>query len=134
MTLHDLLPSLFAPVLIGCDRKLCRLGRRLFWRYGMLSHVFAEQFPPLCRLAPWMICHTLPRGASSALYEMALTDFAAEQKVLDRTPLLFFTQDKHGAVLSDEQKKTLEASYLLCPDADETILSHLIAYQGGDSL
>ena len=134
MTLHDLLPSLFAPVLIGCDRQVRRLGRRLFWQYGMLSHVFAEHFPPLCRLTPWMICHTLPRGAAPALYEMALADFAAEQKALDRTPLLFYTQDKHGAVLSDEQKKTLEASYLLCPDADETILSHLIAYQGGDSL
>jgi len=65
---------------------------------------------------------------------MALADFAAEQKALDRTPLLFFSQDKHGVVLSDEQKKTLEASYLLCPDVDETIFSHLIDYQGGGPL
>jgi len=134
MTPHDLLPSLYAPVLIGCDRQVRRLGRRLFWQYGMLPHVFAEQFPPLCRLTPWMICHTLPRGASPALSEMALADFAAEQKALDRTPLLFFSQDKHGVVLSDEQKKTLEASYLLCPDVDETIFSHLIDYQGGGPL
>jgi hypothetical protein len=132
MTPQDLLPSVFVPVLIGYDRKACRLGRRLFWQHGMLSHVFAEQFPPLCRLTPWMICHTLPRGASPALYEIALTDFAAEQKEFDRTPLLFYAQDKQSPAFSDEQKKTLEASFVLCPDADETTLSRLIAYQGGD--
>ncbi len=132
MTVHNLLPSLFAPVLIGCDRRVRRIGRRLFWQYGMLSHVFAEHFPLLCLLSPWMICHPLPRGASSSLYEMALTDFAAEQQELDRTPLLFLTQDKHTPTFSDEQKRTLESSYLLCPDADETIFSRLIAYQGGD--
>ena len=93
MTPQDLLPSVFVPVLIGYDRKACRLGRRLFWQHGMLSHVFAEQFPPLCRLTPWMICHTLPRGASPALYEIALTDFAAEREAAG------ITSDKVSPIL-----------------------------------
>ena len=134
MTVSELIPSVFGPVLLGCDRKARRLGRRLFWRHGMLSHAFAKRFSPLCRLSPWMICHPLPSGASSALYEMALCDFAKEQKELDRTPLLFWAEDKHQNLFSDQQKKALESFFVLCPDETEKALTRLIAYQGGNSL
>jgi hypothetical protein len=133
MTTSELLPYVFVPALIGCDRHVLRIGRRLFFRHGMLSHVFAERFPLFCRLSPWMICHTLPIGASSALYQLALSDFAAEQKELDRTPLLFYHSNAQAALFTSEQKESLEASFVLCPNADEPTLSRLIASLGGDS-
>ena len=34
---------MFVPALIGCDRHALRIGRRLFFRHGMLSHVFADK-------------------------------------------------------------------------------------------
>lgn len=133
MTVSQLLPYVFVPAIVGCDRHALRIGRRLFFRHSMLSHVFAEHFPLFCRLSPWMICHTLPVGASSALYQLALSDFAAEQRELDRTPLLFYDANTQVPLFTSEQKETLEASFVLCPDADETTLSRLIASLGGDS-
>ena len=80
-----------------------------------------------------MICHTLPVGASPALYQLALSDFAAEQKELDRTPLLFCDPKAQEVLFTGEQKEALETSFVLCPNADEATLSRLIASLGGDS-
>ena len=107
----ELIPSLFVPVILGGDREAIRAAKRLFWRYGMATHLFGDRLPLYCRLTPWIVCHALPQELSSEFFTMALYDFAVEMQECDRQPLLIICND---LPFSKEELALLESCYLIC--------------------
>ena len=107
----ELIPSLFVPVILGGDREAIRTAKRLFWRYGMATHLFGDCLPLYCRLTPWIVCHSLPQDLSSEFIAMALYDFAVEAQECDRQPLLIICND---LPFSKEELALLESCYLIC--------------------
>ncbi len=107
----DLIPSLFVPVIFSNKRDVIRTARRLFWQYGVTTHVFGERLPLFCRLTPWIVCHILPQGLSNEFCVMALYDFSVEILECDRQPLLIICGDTS---FSEQHLALLESSYLIC--------------------
>ena len=102
------LSSQFIPVILGSKRG-ARTARRLFWRHGLCSHLFAVRPTLLHRLTPWLVCHRLP--SSPELSVLALCELAAEIEAADRTPLLYLCKD--APPLEGEQLRLLEGRYII---------------------
>ncbi|MBR5797548.1 MAG: hypothetical protein IKY29_01205 [Clostridia bacterium] len=113
----DLIPSLFVPVTLGSGRREIRAARRLFWQYGLATHMFGDRLPLFCRLTPWIVCHSLPHGLSDEFRAMALYDFAAEAQECDRQPLLIVCGED-APPLSEQDLALLESRYLICRERD----------------
>jgi hypothetical protein len=112
MMTRELIQSLYVPVLIGDRRTTARTARKLFWQYGLISHVFSLRPALLHRLTPWVICHPLPHGQTQLLSTLALSDFADEILNTDRQPLLFLC-NADTATWSDDALAPLECRYLI---------------------
>ena len=113
----DLIPSLFVPVVLGGGRQTVGMARRLFWRYGMATHIFSDRLPLVYRLTPWIVCHALPQGLSNECCAMALYDFAVESLECDRQPMLLLCDDMPSH-LSEQHLALLESCYLVCRESD----------------
>lgn len=114
METTELYRTQFVPVILGSGIHARKTARRLFWKYGLSSHLLATHIPLAARLCPWVICHKLTSPVSSELTLLALTDLAAEIEAADRTPLLCL--GGHESPLSDEIMSALESNYILCRD------------------
>lgn len=109
----------FVPVLIGSTRQSGRLARRLFWRYGVTSHLFDTALRPGHRLTPWLVCHKLTGALPSEVALLALTDLAHELEAADRTPILYLGSMR--SELSKANIAALEACFILRDEADGPI-------------
>ncbi len=116
MTHRELIPSLYVPVLLGDTAEHRRLARRLFWSYGLPCHLFDARFSPWRRLTPWVICHPLPSGCSSAICALALTDLAVEVQDSDRQAILLVDDTVLDRIspLTPEELHRLSDHYLIC--------------------
>lgn len=114
---YEYLPSLYAPVLLGDGRDARRLARRLFWKYGLASHVLSSRKDILSRLTPWMVHHRLPERAGDDICTLALRHLAAELQSCDRQPILFLCDNGKWS-LSSENLSYLESCYLVRRESD----------------
>lgn len=114
MQTTELYRTQFVPVILGAGIRARKTARRLFWKYGLSSHLLATHIPLAARLCPWVICHKLTSPVSSELTLLALTDLAAEIEAADRTPLLCLGVSEPP--LSDKFLSLLESNYILYRD------------------
>ncbi len=115
----------YIPVLWGGNRQALRVARRLFFRYGTVSHMFGTQFSFVCRHTPWLVCHKLPLEASPTIATLALTEFATEAESRDRIPLLFLFNEAPSCI-TPEQRSALETKYILCHAGDEQLFPNSV--------
>lgn len=118
----------FVPILVGGAGAL-PLARRLFWRFGLTSHLLTAKPPVLRRLRPWLCVHVLPDRVGLDVLLVALGDLAGEIASEDRTPLLFWCEDE-PLTLDDEHRLLLESQLILCHEDKLDDLA-LVASQGG---
>lgn len=109
MTAREWLHTLYVPVLVGESKAARQTARRLFFCYGLISHLFGYRLSWLSRLAPFTLCHALPRPVDDIL-TIALSDFANDVIAADRQPLLILCQ---GAP-DPSAFAALESQYLIC--------------------
>lgn len=116
----------FVSIIVGSTGALS-LSRRLFLRYGIVSHLLMPRLPLFHRLCPWVRHHAIPDRLDTNVLLMALTDLARELASEDRTPLLFWCADEPLS-LNDESRLRLESQLILC---QEDKLDELASFQGG---
>ncbi len=128
MTAREWLHNLYVPVLVGEPRAVRQTARRLFFYYGLVSHLFAHHIPFLSRLAPFMSCHNLPRSTNDIL-SFALSDFADEIILSDRQPLLILCQDAPEV----PNFAAMECKYLICREEQlPELFANLIQFTQGE--
>ena len=132
--IHEYLPSLYAPVLLGGNRNTRRLARRLFWTYNLTSHCLSDHPPILRILSPWIVHHRLPKEAGEDMCTLALRHLAAELLAYDRQPILLLDEQVR-ATLSPESLSRLESGYLICREEDlATLFEQTTLAQGGSTV
>ena len=80
---HEVLSEEIVPVLLGYSPEMNETARRMFRRYGVVSHVFCEKVPLPLRLSLCMKFHQIPRTADERLMMDALFDFANQLENAD---------------------------------------------------
>lgn len=132
MTAREWLRALYVPVLIGSGKAVRQTAGRLFWCYGLVSHVFCHRAPLFLRFSLFTVCHRLPRENSHDFFALALSDFADDVLAADRQPLLILCEDApEWSALAP-----LESKYVVCrEDHISDLFAHLIqSTQGEQSL
>ena len=64
------------PVLLGLSQEVNETARRMYRRYGVVSHVFCEKIPIAMRLSLCMKFHVIRHTSDERLMTQALHDFA----------------------------------------------------------
>ncbi|MBO5898150.1 MAG: hypothetical protein J6R04_03980 [Clostridia bacterium] len=118
----------FVPIIVGGNGALSLAGK-LFWRFGLTSHLLTAKPPLLRRLCPWLCVHSLPDRVGYDVLLVALGDLASELAAEDRTPLLFWCADEPLS-LDDERRLLLEAQLIFCREDKLDDLA-LVVSQGG---
>lgn len=72
----DELSGELIPVLLGLSQEVNETARRMYRRYGVVSHVFCEKIPIAMRLSLCMKFHVIKHTADERLMTQALHDFA----------------------------------------------------------
>lgn len=80
---HEVLSSEIVPVLLGFSQEAQETARRMFRKYGVVSHVFCERVPLPLRLSLCMKFHQIHRTADERLMMDALFDFADQLENAD---------------------------------------------------
>lgn len=114
---YEYLPSMFTCVTLSDTRRTRRLARRLFWKYGLTTHLLCCRISVFSRLAPWIVHHRLPEGAGDDICTLALRHLAADVLACDCQPILLIdpSGEKH---LSPGSIVRLESCYLICHESD----------------
>ena len=120
--------KLYVPVLLGGGQAAARTARRLFFRYGVHSHLFSHRFSLRCRLPFWNECHRLPSTQQPSIVCMALLCFAEQLKEAEdgRTPLLLVCASPPSTLPWDEGiQHALEKVFIVRIVNPDTTLSPL---------
>ena len=125
---NEQLRAQFVPIIVGSSSARS-LAARLFFRYGLTSHILTSRPPLLRRLRPWLCVHPLPDRVGPDVLLLAVGDLAKELAAEDRTPLLFWC-DAEPPAPNGEQRSLLESQTILC-DKDALDDLALVASQGG---
>lgn len=72
----DELSGELIPVLLGLSQEVNETARRMYRRYGVVSHVFCEKIPIAMRLSLCMKFHVIKHTSDERLMTQALHDFA----------------------------------------------------------
>lgn len=129
MTVREWLHALYVPVLMGDEKAVRRTARRLFFCYGLVSHVFCHRPSLLLRFPLFTVCHRLPRKEADDLLSLALSDFAGEVLSSDRQPLLVLC----GNAALPPDVAPLESKYLVCrEDGLSDLFARLIQTTQGE--
>lgn len=75
----DILSGELVPVLLGLSSETAETARRMYRKYGVISHVFCDKIPLSMRLSLSMKYHIVPHSAKNdRLMIKALTDYAEQ--------------------------------------------------------
>lgn len=80
---HEVLSEEIVPVLLGYSPEMNETARRMFRKYGVISHVFCEKVPLPLRLSLSMKFHQIHHTADERLMMDALFDFANQLENAD---------------------------------------------------
>ena len=75
--MQDALSGELVPVLLGLSQEVNETARRMYRRFGVVSHVFCERIPLAMRLSLCMKFHIIRHTSDERLMLQALHDFAA---------------------------------------------------------
>ncbi len=73
-----ILAGSLVPILLGLSAETADTARRIYRRYGVVSHVFCDRLPLPIRLSLCMKFHLVHNTAGEQLMLHALLDFAAQ--------------------------------------------------------
>lgn len=80
---HEVLSEEIVPVLLGYSPEMNETARRMFRKYGVISHVFCEKVPLPLRFSLCMKFHQIRHTVDERLMMDALFDFANQLENAD---------------------------------------------------
>ncbi len=103
------------PVLLGLDGASYRIAFELFWRYGIISNIFAQKRTLASYFTPFISFYTLPLSQNGEFIIMSLEKFCTE--VGEITFLLIPCNDFYEKFV--EKNRTRLESRFIIRRADE---------------
>ena len=76
--MEDVLSGELIPVLLGLSEEAVETAKRLYKKYGVVSHVFCDKIPLPLRLTLCMKYHVIHHTKNEELLRRALFDFSAQ--------------------------------------------------------
>ena len=76
--MEDVLSGELIPVLLGLSEESVETAKRLYKKYGVVSHVFCDKIPLPMRLTLCMKYHVIHHTKNEELLRRALCDFATQ--------------------------------------------------------
>ncbi len=112
--LPEILAGELVPVLLGFSVQTLDLAKRIYRKYGVVSHVFCQKLPLTCRLAGGihMKFHFVPQTKDERLMQQALLDFADQLAQADVIPYLIPCTEEYAGLLW-QTGNVLESRYVL---------------------
>ena len=109
----DLLSSEIVPVLLGYSPEALETARRMYRRYGVISHVFCDAIPLPMRISLSCKFHIIRhRHAGERLMLRALQDFAEQLENADLILYLIPCTERDAALLWNF-REALEGRYVI---------------------
>lgn len=110
---NDVLSGEIVPVLLGLSPETQETARRMFRRYGVVSHVFCDRVPFLARLSLSAKYHSIHHeNAGDRLMLEALLDFAEQLENADLILYLIPCTEQSASLLWKHRDR-LEGSYVI---------------------
>lgn len=114
----EVLSGEIVPVLLGYAPEVIETARRMYRRFGVVSHVFCDKIPPRLRISLSCKLHIVRhRSAGERLVVDALLDFARQLGNADLILYLIPCTERDAALLWNH-REALEPYYVIA-DAHE---------------
>lgn len=109
----DVLSSEIVPVLLGYAPEALETARRMYRRFGVVSHVFCDSIPLPARISLSCKFHIVRhKNAGDRLLLQALTDFAEQLENADLILYLIPCTEQDAAMLW-KSREALEGRYVI---------------------
>lgn len=115
--LPEILSGEIIPVLLGFSTRTMETARRMYRKYGVVSHVFCERAPLALRLAVSMRFHRIGSVPNARLMVGALVDFSQQMGHADVIPYLIPCTEEYASIVWDFRDE-LERHYVLADLAE----------------
>ena len=115
--LQDVLSGELVPVLLGISAEAQETARRMFRRYGVISHIFCEKIPLTMRLSLCMKFHTISKTHDDRLMIKALKDFSKQLENAD-VILYLIPCTEHYANIVWKNRDVLERRFVIADQAE----------------
>lgn len=108
----DILSGELIPVLLGTSPEAMETARRMYRKYGVVSHVFCDRVPLSMRLTLCAKYHRIPHSTGERLMLTALEDYAAQMGNADVIPYLIPCTETYANLIWNH-REVLESRYVI---------------------
>lgn len=105
------------PIILGNEKLAYKIAASLFFRYGLVSNIFAESRSFASHFAFFTLYHTLPSSKNDCFVLMSLDRFYTERG--ESTYLLIPTNEEYAALIK-RNLENLERKFII-RDSDDVV-------------